>query len=162
MQVTAQLAKHLREVHTGGNWTAVNLKAALAGVDRQAATAKTGSLNTIAHLVYHIHYYTGAILNVFRGGPLDAHDKFSFDLPPLRSDADWESLVRTTLADAEALAGLVEQFPEERLGENFADPKYGSYYRNVCGLIEHTHYHLGQIVLLKKMLGEQAGKGTIR
>jgi hypothetical protein len=30
------------------------------------------------------------------------------------------------------------------------EEKYGSVLRNIMGVIEHTHYHLGQIVLLKK------------
>ena len=30
--------------------------------------------------------------------------------------------------------------------------KYGTYYRNFHGLIEHAHYHLGQIVLIKKLV----------
>ncbi len=48
--------------------------------------------------------------------------------------------------------GLIAQLPEGKLWEDFADKKYGSYYRNLQGIIEHTHYHLGQIVLIKKML----------
>ncbi|HAI83731.1 MAG TPA: DUF1572 domain-containing protein, partial [Chitinophagaceae bacterium] len=28
----------------------------------------------------------------------------------------------------------------------------GTYYRNILGLIEHTHYHLGQIALIKKII----------
>ena len=42
------------------------------------------------------------------------------------------------------------------LWETFADEKYGHYYRNLHGIIEHTHYHLGQIVLIKKLLQQQA------
>jgi hypothetical protein len=57
-----------------------------------------------------------------------------------------------TWKDAETFAGLIERLPESRLGETFADEKYGNYYRNIQGVIEHTHYHLGQIVLLKKLL----------
>ena len=89
-----------------------------------------------------------------QGGPLDAKDQYSFDLEPIRSSGDWEKLLDKTWADARALAGLVEQLPETRLGEIFTDEKYGNYYRNIHGVIEHTHYHLGQIVLIKKMLRE--------
>jgi hypothetical protein len=57
-----------------------------------------------------------------------------------------------TWADVENFASLIEQLPESRLWENLADEKYGSCYRNIHGIIEHTHYHLGQIVLIKKIL----------
>lgn len=57
-----------------------------------------------------------------------------------------------TWTDAENFASLIEQLPESKLDEIFVDEKYGSYYRNFLGIIEHIHYHLGQIVLIKKIL----------
>jgi uncharacterized damage-inducible protein DinB len=152
MSLTSQIAKHLREVHFGGNWTAVNLKETLADVTWQQATTKVHSFNTIAALVYHINYYVGVQLKVLQGQPLDAHDKFSFDLSPIQSQADWEKLLDKTWSDAEKFATLLEQLPDSKLQENFSEDKYGNYYRNLSGVIEHTHYHLGQIVLIKKLL----------
>lgn len=152
MNLPQQIAKHFREVHFGGNWTSINLKDSLADVNWQQATAKVDSLNTIAALVFHINYYVSAILQVLQGGLLDAHDKYSFDGPPVQSQEDWEKLLAKTWKDAEAFTTLVEQLPESMLSETFTDEKYGNYYRNLHGVIEHTHYHLGQIVLIKKLL----------
>lgn len=154
MSLSKQIAKHFREVHFGGNWTSVNLKDTLEGVDWQQATTQVDSLNTIAKLVFHINYYVTAVIKVLEGGPLDAHDKYSYDLPPIHSQADWERLRDQTFSDAERFAQLVEQLPESKLHENLADPKYGNYYRNLHGIIEHMHYHLGQIVLIKKILSQ--------
>lgn len=154
------IAKHFREVHFGGNWTGVNLKDTLVGVTWLQATTKVYSFNTIAALVYHINYYISAALMVLHGKPLNAHDKYSFDCPPILSKEDWEDLLIKTRTDAENFAALVEQLPESKLLENFADGKYGNYYRNITGIIEHIHYHLGQIVLIKKILLENAEKGN--
>jgi len=151
MNLSAQIAKHLREVHFGGNWTSVNLKDTLTGITWEQATTKVHSFNTIVALVYHINYYVSAILKVLQEGPLDAKDKYSFDHPGIQSKEDWEKLVDKAFAEAEDLAKLVEQLPESKLEKTFADEKYGNYYRNLHGLIEHTHYHLGQIVLIKKL-----------
>ena len=152
MNLTAQIAKHFRDLHFGGNWTSVNLKQTLADVSWQQATKKVYSLNTIAILVFHINYYVSAVLRVLQGGPLDAHDKYSFDLPPIQNQEDWEKLLNKMWTEAEKFAMLVEKLPESKLGETFSDEKYGNYYRNLHGIIEHTHYHLGQIVLIKKIL----------
>ena len=149
MRTSELLAKHFRDVHFGGNWTSVNLKDTLANVTWQQATTNVDSLNTIAALVYHINYYVRAIRRVLEGGPLDAHDRFSFDLPPIQSQLDWENLVAQTWADAEAFVRLVEVLPEHKLEETFSEAKYGTYHRNLLGVIEHTHYHLGQVVLIK-------------
>lgn len=154
MSLTAQIAKLLRDVHFGGNWTWVNLKDTLADVTWQQAIAKVYSFNTIAKLVFHTNYYVCAVSKVLQGGPLDAHDKYSFDHPPIQSQEDWEKMLNKIWSDAENFARLIEQFPEEKLWETFFEEKYGNYYRNLHGIIEHLHYHLGQIVLIKKMLAQ--------
>lgn len=152
MSFTKQIARHLREVHFGGNWTCVNLKDSLADVSWEQAIKKVYTFNTIATLVNHINYYADAQVKVLRGGPLDAKDEYSFTHPPVNSQKDWENMLNKMWADAEMLAALIEQMPDSTLLANFTDEKYGIYYRNLHGMIEHTHYHLGQIVLIKKIL----------
>lgn len=152
MKLTEQIAIHFRGIYFGGNWTSVNMKESLADVDWQQATTPVYSFNTIATLVYHTNYYVSAVLKVLQGEPLNANDKYSFDHPPILSQGDWERLLTKAWDDAESFAILVEQLPETKLWETFIEEKYGNYYRNINGIIEHNHYHLGQIVLLKKLL----------
>ena len=151
MKITQQLAKNLRDVYLGGNWTSSSLQQQLKDVTWQQATAKNGQINTIVALVYHIHYYVTAQIDVLEGKPLTAKDEHSFSHPPVVNAEDWEKMVQEALADAEHAARLIEQLPDEKLSEDFSDKKYGSYYRNIAGTIEHAHYHLGQIALLKKL-----------
>ena len=158
MQLSKHLAKHLRELHFGGNWTGSNFKDALAGVDWKQATTSIYSLNTIALLVFHSNYYIAAVLKVLQGEPLHAGDKFSFDCPVIRSEQDWEALVAKNFADVETFCGILEQLPDEDMWENFEDGKYGNLYRNIQGILEHSHYHLGQIVVIKKPLLQVAGQ----
>jgi hypothetical protein len=152
MNLSSQIAKHLRDVYSGGNYTGVNLKETLEDVDWKKATAKFASLNSILALVYHMNYYVIAVSKVLQGEPLNASDQFSFDHPPLQSEEEWEKFMEQFWKDGENFAVLVEQLPENKFSEPFSDGKYGTYYRNIAGVIEHTHYHLGQIVLIKKLL----------
>lgn len=152
MNISNHLAAHLRAVYFGGNWTVSNVRAHLADVTWQQATTRVKDLNTIAMLLYHMHYYVCALSGVLQGKPLEAKDAYSFDVPPIASQADWEQLLAQVWADAEHTAKQIEALPEQRLDEIFVDEKYGTYYRNIQGIIEHLHYHLGQIVLLKKLL----------
>lgn len=156
MNLSQQLSKHFREIFWGGNWTGVNLRDSLEGISWQEAATKVQSLNTIALLVYHINYYISAVTKVLQGEPLHASDKYSFDLSPIQSAEDWQALLNKFWSDAENFTTLVEQFPESKLWEDFSEGKYGNFYRNIQGIIEHTHYHLGQIVLIKKMLRSEA------
>ena len=152
MSLPEQIAKQLKDVHFGGNWTSVNLKETLADVDWEQATAKVYSFNSIAALVYHMNYYVSAVIKVLDGLELSASDRFSFDHPAIQCPEDWEQLTNKTWEDAETFARLIEQLPESRLRDLFVEEKYGTYYRNLQGIIEHIHYHLGQIVLIKKIL----------
>ncbi|MCA9031731.1 MAG: DinB family protein [Planctomycetaceae bacterium] len=154
MQVPQQIAKHLRDVHFGGNWTAVNLRELLADVTWPQATRRVGSFHTIAELVYHMNYFVSATLQVLEGGPLDAKESLSFDHPEISSQADWEQLLNKSWTDAEQLADAIERMPESQLWDDFIDAKYGNYYRCLNGPIEHCHYHLGQIALLKTLLAD--------
>lgn len=155
MSIPSQIAKHLRDVHFGGNWTVSSLKEQLADVTWQQATRQVFGFNTIATLVFHVDYFVEAAISVLQGGPLDAKDEFSFAHPPVHSQEDWQRLLEKSWADAEALAALIEALPESRLLEPFVDGKYGNYYRNLTGIIEHTHYHLGQIALIKKLVAQK-------
>ena len=92
MNLPAYMAKQIREVYFGGNWTDVNLKQTLTGVTWQQAITKVFNFNTIAALIYHINYFTVAVVKVLEGGPLTSSDKYSFDLPPVQSEEDWENL----------------------------------------------------------------------
>ncbi len=152
MHLPTLLAKHFREVYFGGNWTWVNLKDTLSDVSWEQAITKIEDCNTIAALVYHIHYYVGGVSQVLAGGTLDIHDKYSFAVSPLHSQAEWENRLATIWTEAETYIQRVEAVPESQLNDIFSQEKYGNYFRNLQGIIEHTHYHLGQIVIIKKMV----------
>lgn len=152
MSSSSQLAKRFREVLLDGLWIAnTNFKDQLSGVTWEQAMTKIGSLNTIAMLTFHIDYYIAGIVNVFEGGELEIKDQFSFDLPPINSQEEWEALLNKLWKDSEKFATLLEQMPDAKLDEVFVDEKYGTYRRNIDGMIEHSYYHLGQITLIRKL-----------
>ena len=152
MTAITHIAKHFRDVYFSGNWTASNLKEQLADVTWQEATTQVYDCNTIATLAYHIHYFVDTVTKVLEGGPLEGKDIYSFDHPPIHSKEDWDTFLEKTYVAADHFATLIEQLPNDTLWADFADPKYGNYYRNLQGIIEHTHYHLGQIAIIKKIV----------
>ncbi|MDZ4679170.1 MAG: DUF1572 domain-containing protein [Saprospiraceae bacterium] len=149
------LANRLREVLLNGKWIAnTNFKEQILSTHWKQAIQKVDNLNTIAVLTFHINYYLQGLLNVFNGGNLEIRDKYSFDLPEIKSEADWNTLVNNFLSNAEMFANHVEQMADSVLDQPFVDEKYGNYLRNIEGVIEHSYYHLGQISLIKKMIRE--------
>lgn len=153
MENAQTIASRFREVILNGTFIArTNYKDQLAGLDWQIATTSLHQSNAIALLAQHVHYYIVGIKTVLQGGPLSIRDKYSFDFPPVTSQAQWEAFLSRFWKDAEEFAQLVAQIPEQKLSEVFFDEKYGTYQRNIEAMIEHSYYHLGQIVLIKKIL----------
>lgn len=153
--LSVQIARHIRELHFGENWTDVSLKALVEDLDWKEANTQVHNLNTIASVVFHINYYINAVLKVLQSKPLDARDKYSFDLPPINSKKDWDLLLSKTWEEAEEFAKLIEKLTDKELWTIMIDEKYDTYYRNLQGIIEHSHYHLGQIALIKKIIREK-------
>lgn len=158
MKSTIALANRFREIILNGTWVAnTNYKDQLENLDWKIAVSKIDSLNTIALLAQHVHYFVNGIKNVFNGGNLEIRDKHSFDFPEIRSKNEWKYFLSKFWEDSEHLAKLIAQLPEEKLNQEFVDVKYGTYKRNIDGLIEHSYYHLGQIVLIKKIIVAKQG-----
>jgi len=153
MKNTSDLANRFREIILNGNWVAnTNYKDQLSNLNWETATTPFDSLNTISVLAQHIHYYINGVKNAFKGGNLEIKDSYSFDFLPIETQQEWELFLSKFWNDAEEFAALVEKMPEERLTEVFVEEKYGTYQRNIEGMIEHSYYHLGQIVVIKKLI----------
>ncbi|MNL36860.1 hypothetical protein D3C87_1589720 [compost metagenome] len=153
MERNLLIANRLREVLLNGQWIAnTNFKEQILSLNWKQATQKVGELNTIAAITFHINYYLKGLLHVFNGGELKISDKYSFDIPEIHSEMDWKIQVDEFLNNSEKFIEQVEQLPDKLLDQPFVDEKYGSYLRNMEGVIEHSYYHLGQVSLLKKII----------
>jgi len=151
-QLSTTLAAHLRGVFFGGNWTTVNVQNVLSDVTVEQANLYPLGPNSILRLTHHIVYYVRAQISVFENKGLHAKDEESYSHPPLNTETDWKSFREKMYSDVELLAALIEALDDTTIWGNFVHEQYGSVYRNIAGMIEHTHYHLGQIVILKKYL----------
>jgi uncharacterized damage-inducible protein DinB len=108
---------------------------------------KTGS-NSPALLLFHIAYYQSAQLGVLKGMPLTAKDSESFSAPKWESETHWENWVNERLSEAREMHQILKGLDQQQYMSVFVDPKYGTVWQNLLGLIEHSYYHMGQIRLL--------------
>jgi uncharacterized damage-inducible protein DinB len=153
MGLSETIVKRLRELFLDGHWiTNTNYKEILTDTTKDEAIAKISDLNSLAELTYHVNYYLSGLNNVFNGGALEIRDKYSFDITPIETEEDWQRLVLDLINNAEAFINHVSSMSEENLHGPFIVEKYGSYLRNIEGVIEHAYYHLGQMVIIKKMI----------
>lgn len=152
MANTESLTNRLKEVLTDGKWvTGTNFISEIIDLDWETATKSVHGLNSVALLTFHIHYYIKGVTDVLKGRPLTIKDKYSFDAPKIESEKDWQDLIGLFCSDAENFIHLVEQLSEQDLKSPFDKPEYGDFQRNINLMIEHCYYHLGQVVLIKKL-----------
>lgn len=152
MSVSQNLAKHFHEVYFGGNWTTSNLKDQLSNVSILEATTQVGELNTILALTFHLNYYVKNVGIYLNGGLFKSKDSESFKHSTISTDEEWQSFLESVWQNGEDLYNALLNISDDRLENDFIDSKYGSYFRNILGIIEHTHYHLGQIAIIKRLI----------
>ncbi len=113
MTLNQQLAKQIRYLFLTRQWigTNINLKAQFDDVNVAMANAKYESLNTIALLTFHLNYYLEGVMNVFKRGALDIKDKYSYDMPPITSQEEWDTMRENIYRNAQNFVFLVEQMP---------------------------------------------------
>jgi uncharacterized damage-inducible protein DinB len=152
MAINSVIADHIKEVYEGNSWTDVSIAGTIKDISFEEAVIHTpASPNTIASIVYHIKFYNEIILQRLNGIAPAINDANGFDMPALKNENDWNKLKNKTHRSFIELAEAAENFPEEKLFE-ISPTGVSSYYKNLHGIVEHAHYHLGQIVILRNFI----------
>jgi len=152
MNITTLIAQHLIEVHEGGNWTEIDIASTLKDVLLQEAIMRTAATpNTIAALLHHITFWNREVMQRAKGITVEIDEANGFNHPTLNTEMDWQHLKEDNMLSAHELADAIKQFGEDKLFEPM-QVHSSSAYKNFQGAVEHAHYHLGQIVILKKLL----------
>lgn len=152
MNIAEHIARHLRDVYAGQNWTEVNLQTTLEDVSYEEASEVTpASVNTIAGLVHHLTFWNRVIAQRIAGMKVEMPESNGYDNAALNDPATWHNLKKECFQSGNALAAAIEQLTAEQLEQEIL-PGYPTAYKSLQGCVEHVHYHLGQIVILKQLL----------
>ncbi|MEP6514166.1 MAG: DinB family protein [Parafilimonas sp.] len=152
MNLTPLLAQHILETFEGNNWTDVNIKATLQDVTcKEAATVIAATQNSIAALTYHLQFYNEIVLERLKGNSPAIDDTNGFNVVQPTSEEEWKALQNQCSQSFHALSDAVKLIPDEKLWQ-LAPNSENTFYKTLHGIAEHAHYHLGQIVLLKKVI----------
>jgi hypothetical protein len=155
MDISSLIAQHIIDVFEGDNWTEVNVIYTLADLNHVEASQKTqASVNTIAGLVHHLRFWNDVMAQRIRGQHIDIPDANGFDNSPLADAESWKTLVESCLASGRRLAEAVAAVEVSRLQQPILTG-LPTAYKSLQGSVEHVHYHLGQIVILKQLIRAQ-------
>ena len=139
-----------------GEWTHTDPKRALAGLTPINAKKKsTKSTHSCWELLHHIIVWQDTIINNIKGENLDWREIESQDNWPteesLTDDSNFLDLKNRFLAGIEEAQDLLKQTDFTEMSRGYPElPKIKLY----ITLLQHTSYHLGQIMSLRKNLGD--------
>lgn len=152
MKITSLIAQHLLDVHEGNNWTEVSIADTLSDVTKAEAVMLTqASPNTIAALLHHITFWNRLMIQRMNGIDVKDEDKNGYNVPLLQTEEDWLHEIVDNNISSHELALATDNFDENKLSDPLIQGG-SSAYKNLQGTVEHVHYHLGQIVIIKKLI----------
>jgi uncharacterized damage-inducible protein DinB len=144
------LLSQLRRAYEGEAWHGPALMEILAGVTAaQAARRPIPSSHTIWEIVLHISAWESAVTSRLEGRYAAEPDEGDWPAIAGTDDAAWQATLAALDRTHHRLREAVSRFDEGRLHERLAEGKESAFFA-INGVIQHTLYHAGQIVLLKK------------
>ncbi|HEX6914759.1 MAG TPA: DinB family protein [Chitinophagaceae bacterium] len=147
MKLIEAIAEHFYQVNYGDNWTDVAVRDVLANISYEQSVKKTGNANTIAMLLHHMDFYNRVVYDRLLEGSKQFKHEDSLEVN-IQSEADWQALQKRYFEMVDLIHQTILGLDESRL---FEKKTANTLYKNLHGLVEHIHYHLGQIVILKKL-----------
>lgn len=152
MKETKRIAQLFEDLYDGEPWIDETLQRTLKNISVEKAAIKISpGRNSIWQIVNHLISWRENVLQRVQGKVIVTPENNYFDEIKDASEKAWQETHRR-LRDSQKkwITFLLESD-----GKTFEKiyPKNGlSYYSNIHGIIQHDAYHLGQIVLLSKLI----------
>lgn len=150
MSKSALIACRIHTLFFGPNWTETSLSELIQSHSFAEFTNSKVGTNSAAAVLFHIHYYQKVQLAVLQWGSLTAKDSKSFHHPNWSEESDWLQFGSAVIDTGIELEATIAQLPETIWSEPFVKGEYGSYETNFLGMLEHSYYHFGQLLLALK------------
>ncbi len=109
-------------------------------------------------LALHIAYWEYAVRRMLENGPKGGFPREPSNWPAIPTDSSdeiWKADRKLVKQERDALINTVKAFDERRFEAQASGNSKYSYFEILIGIAQHTVYHTGQILLLKK-LGKHA------
>jgi uncharacterized damage-inducible protein DinB len=150
MKETERIAEQLKRAFYGEAWSGPSVMDAVRGVPVDlAARTRISDSHSIWELVHHITAWVDIARLRVLGQQVEVTPEINF--PPVTgaSEAEWVGSVQKMADAEEELRRTILQLAESRLEEPGVKDGH-SVYVLLHGVVQHSLYHAGQIMLLRK------------
>lgn len=150
MSELLRLSKLFADLQEGNCWIGVNFQSSLQDIPATiAGRTVQQDTNSIWQLVAHIVYWRTTVINRLNG-TLDLPSFPDFQQPGVINESNWQELLADFDTCYKQLQHTLMHFDEHSLQRASPRPDQ-TYFQLITGCLQHDAYHLGQIVLLKKL-----------
>jgi uncharacterized damage-inducible protein DinB len=144
----SRIADQLHRAYRGPAWHGPSLKAILTDVTAQRAAVRPANG---AHSIWEIVLHITAWLRIARERLTASQARAVSDEEDWPAPgSSWPETLATLEKEEQALEQAIRSFPEERLHEHAPAAEPQTYYVLLHGVVQHTLYHAGQIIILNK------------
>ncbi len=146
-----RLIKLFKDHYNGSPWLDVTIVDTLKSVSAAQAARKIGNHNSIWQIVRHMIAWRHANLNRIQGAIHHAPANNYIGEITDSSEQAWKSELQALEESQKAILSYL--LSGKDLGFDAVYPPNSlTYYEHIQAILQHDAYHLGQIVLLKKLL----------
>ena len=143
-----KLSDILRHTFEKNAWHGLAVMEVINSIDESIVHKKFNSTHSIIELVAHMTAWRVFVTEELSGN-VNYKVSEEMNFPVVES---WHEAVDGLVVSQEKLLTSLEKFPDERLSEVVPNRPY-KFFTMLHGIVHHDLYHLGQIVLIKKIHG---------
>ena len=152
MREPARISKLFEDLYDGSPWLGVNIVGTLELISpEQAARRIALGRNTIWEITIHLIRWRQNVLRRVQGETITTPNH-NYILPITNtSSAAWENTLNELAETQQEWLAFLNDFDEKDYGKTYPGNQL-TYYEHIHGILQHDAYHLGQLVLLSKLV----------
>lgn len=150
MNETKRLQSLIREHFDGSPWLDVNIINTVDDVTADEASKKIGDHNSIYQIVVHMSKWRTALLKKLMGEKIVVPSNNFIEKKSAATKKEWKLAVKDLKDSQKKIVSFLSVSKDERFDTEFSNGH--NYYEHIQAILLHDTYHLGQIVLLKKLI----------
>lgn len=152
MKETKRIAKLFEDLYNGSPWIDVTVMDTLKNISAEQAAKKViPERNSIWQIVNHIIAWRENVLLRVQGNEMLTPNNNYFTEIENISETQWQKELDRLSNSQEQWIRFLDNFDESQFDKIYPSNKM-TYYEHIHGILQHDAYHLGQIVLLSKLV----------
>lgn len=146
-----RIKKLLSDHYKGVPWIDITIMGTLKSISAKQAAAKMGELNSIWQIVNHMISWREALIARVKDKPVAYPDDNYIAEIIITTPKAWKDTLKKFEKSQKNIISFLNRSKEPLL-EKISPTSGYSYYELVLAILQHDTYHIGQIVLMRKML----------